>query len=90
MLIKAYGEGQAAAKPGMKVSDLDALINGVITKSGYPKTPYSMGHGVGMRSCELPIIYRTNMMVDSDENMKEGMAIVPGTRNKSEDREKLN
>lgn len=74
VLMQAYGEGQAAAKPGMKVSELDTIINKVITKSGYPRTPYSMGHGVGMRACELPIIYRKEMM-DSDETLQEGMVI---------------
>lgn len=81
LLRQAYGEGQAAAKPGIKASQLDAIINGVLTKSGYPRTPYSMGHGVGMRACELPIIYRREMM-DEDVELKEGMVITlePETR----------
>ncbi|MGE0521305.1 MAG: M24 family metallopeptidase [Candidatus Binatia bacterium] len=80
-LQQAYGEGQAAAKPGIKASQLDALINGVLKKLGYPGTPYSMGHGVGMRACELPIIYRREMM-DEDAELKEGMVITlePETR----------
>ena len=81
LLRQAYGEGQAAAKPGIKASQLDAIVNEVLTKSGYPGTPYSMGHGVGMRACELPIIYRREMM-DEDVELKEGMVITlePETR----------
>lgn len=81
VLMQAYGEGQATAKPAVNVSEIDALINGVLTKSGYPATPYSMGHGVGLRACELPLIYRKQMM-DSDETLQEGMVIClePETR----------
>ena len=33
-----------------------------------------MGHGVGLRACELPIIYRKEMMA-TDTELKEGMVI---------------
>lgn len=60
---------------------LDRLINGALRKAGYPHTPYSMGHGVGMRTCELPIIYRPDLM-DEDVRFEAGMviAIEPETR----------
>ena len=85
VLMRAHGEGQAAGKAGMKVSELDTIINNAITKSGYPGTPYSMGHGVGLRACELPIIYRPELMA-SDERLQEGMVIClePETKVKSE------
>ena len=33
-----------------------------------------MGHGVGLRACELPIIYRPDMMM-VDAQLEEGMVI---------------
>ena len=43
-------------------------------KPGYPTTPYSLGHGTGLRACELPIIYRPDMMM-VDAQLEEGMVI---------------
>ena len=65
---------RAVAKPGVKVSVLDKTVNDYLRKSGYPTTPYSLGHGVGLRVCELPIIYRPEMMV-TDDALEEGMVI---------------
>lgn len=61
-LFEAYRVGQAAARPGVRVSEIDRTINEMLRKQGLRETPYSMGHGVGLRACELPIIYRPSMM----------------------------
>jgi Xaa-Pro aminopeptidase len=73
-LLEAYQTGQEAARPGVRVSEIDRTINEALRKQGLPETPYSMGHGVGLRACELPIIYRPQMMV-RDETLAEGMVI---------------
>ena len=74
VLMGAHRATEAVAKPGVKVSLLDKTANDYLRKSGYPTTPYSLGHGVGLRACELPIIYRPEMMV-TDAALEEGMVI---------------
>ena len=74
VLMEAHRATEAVAKPGMKVSVLDQTANNYLKKSGYPTTPYSVGHGVGLRACELPIIYRPEMMA-TDAVLEEGMVI---------------
>jgi Xaa-Pro aminopeptidase len=73
-LLDAYRTGQDKARPGIHVSTLNRVVNDVLTKEHLPTTPYSMGHGVGLRACELPIIYRAEMMVE-DVVLQEGMVI---------------
>ena len=74
VLMEAHRATEAVAKPGVKVSVLDKTVNDYLRKSGYPTTPYSLGHGVGLRACELPIIYRPEMMA-VDAALEEGMVI---------------
>ena len=74
VLMEAHRTTEAAAKPGVKASLLDKTANDYLRKSGYPTVPYSLGHGVGLRACELPIIYRPEMMA-SDAVLEEGMVI---------------
>lgn len=73
-LLEAYAAGQAMARPGVRASEVDRTINEALRKQGVPDTPYSMGHGVGLRICELPIIYRPAMMT-RDRVLEEGMVI---------------
>jgi Xaa-Pro dipeptidase len=73
-LLEAYRAGQAMARPGVRVSEIDRTINDALRKQGRRETPYSMGHGVGLRVCELPIIYRPDMMT-TDAVLEEGMVI---------------
>ena len=74
ILREAHQLGQDLARPGIKASDINKTVNNYLKKSGYPTTPYSIGHGVGLRACELPIIYRKEMMA-TDTELKEGMVI---------------
>ena len=74
VLMEAHRTTEAVARPGVRVSVLDKTVNDYLRKSGYPTTPYSLGHGVGLRCCELPIIYRPEMMA-VDAMLEEGMVI---------------
>ena len=74
ILMEAHRATEAVAKPGVKVSLLDKTVNDYLKKSGYSTTPYALGHGVGLRDCELPIIYRPELMA-TDAILEEGMVI---------------
>ena len=74
VLMEAHQATEAVAKPGVKVSVLDKTVNDYLRKSGYATVPYSLGHGVGLRACELPIIYRPELMA-TDAVLEEGMVI---------------
>ena len=73
-LMEAHRATEAEARPGVRVSHLDRTVNDLLAKSGYPTTPYSLGHGVGLRACEPPIIYRPDMMM-VDAVLEEDMVI---------------
>jgi Xaa-Pro aminopeptidase len=74
LLLEAYNVGQEAARPGVKVSTVHDAVNQFLERSGLPRTPYSMGHGVGLRACELPTIHRHDR-VQNDEVLQEGWVI---------------
>ncbi len=74
VLMEAYALGQATARPGVKVSTVHDTVNAFLEKAGLPRTPYSMGHGVGLRACELPTIHRRDR-VQNDEILQEGWVI---------------
>lgn len=73
-LLKAHEIGAELAKPGVRVSQIDDAVNDYLRREGLPTTPYSMGHGVGLRACELPTIYRGTMM-DRDQVLVENSVI---------------
>jgi Xaa-Pro aminopeptidase len=74
LLHEAYEIGQDMAKPGVKASKVHNTVNEFLEKAGLPRTPYSMGHGVGLRACELPTIHRSDRM-QNDEILQEGWVI---------------
>lgn len=74
LLLEAYTLGQATARPGVKVSTVHNTVNQFLERNGLPRTPYSMGHGVGLRACELPTIHRQDR-VQRDEVLQEGWVI---------------
>ncbi|MGW6460414.1 M24 family metallopeptidase [Streptomyces sp. NPDC055078] len=73
-LITAHHIGEEAAKPGARASEVDAAVNGYLESQGLPRTPYAMGHGVGLRACELPTIHRAHL-VDRDFVLRENSVI---------------
>ena len=73
-LLKAHEIGAELAKPGVRASQIDDAVNDYLRSEGLPTTPYSMGHGVGLRACELPTIYRGHL-VDRDQTLVENSVI---------------
>ena len=73
-LLESHELIQAAAQPGVRASELQRITNDFLTGKGYFGTPYAVGHGVGLRICELPSIYTTEHM-DEDAVLVEGEVI---------------
>lgn len=73
-LLKAHEVVAEAAKPGVRVSQIDDAVNEYLRKEGLPTTPYAIGHGVGLRACELPTIYRDSL-TDRDQVLVENSVI---------------
>jgi len=66
--------GIRALVPGAKASEVDGIIRKTIREIGYPDTPYSNGHGIGLRCIEIPHIYKKEWMAH-DTVIKPGMVI---------------
>jgi Xaa-Pro aminopeptidase len=79
-LLEAYGVAQEMARPGATASKIQEATNDCLKKLNLPTTPYGVGHGVGLRICELPTIHRRDRM-DADATLLEGevIAIEPET-----------
>jgi Xaa-Pro aminopeptidase len=73
-LLAAHRAGEAFARPGVRASSIHEEINARLREQGLPPTPYALGHGVGLRACELPTIHRADRM-GRDQMLEEGMVI---------------
>lgn len=73
-LLEAHRVGEEAARPGVRASQVHEAINRHLERHDLPITPYSAGHGVGLRACELPTIHRADRM-GRDQMITEGMVI---------------
>jgi Xaa-Pro dipeptidase len=73
-LLEAHHVGEERARPGTRASEVHEAVNEYLRRQGLPVTPYAVGHGVGLRACELPTIYRSDRM-DRDQVLQEGMVI---------------
>ena len=71
---EAHLKGIKALVPGAKASEVDAVIRKTIKESGYPETPYSNGHGIGLRCIEAPHIYKKQWMA-KDTKIQPGMVV---------------
>jgi Xaa-Pro aminopeptidase len=74
LLLEAHHVGENEARPGRKVADVHAAVNRTLQALGLPATPYGIGHGVGLRACELPTIGRSDRS-SFEEVLTEGMTI---------------
>jgi Xaa-Pro dipeptidase len=73
-LLEAHHVGEERARPGVRASQVHEAVNQYLRREGFPITPYALGHGVGLRACELPTIHRADRM-DRDQVLREGMVI---------------
>jgi Xaa-Pro aminopeptidase len=73
-LLEAHHVGEERARPGTRASEVHETVNQYLRRRGLPITPYALGHGVGLRACELPTIHRAVRM-DRDQVLEEGMVI---------------
>lgn len=73
-LLEAYRVVQEMARPGATASAIHQAANDCLAKQKLPITPYGVGHGVGLRICELPTIHRRDRM-DADATLVEGEVI---------------
>jgi Xaa-Pro aminopeptidase len=75
VVLETLRRGIRAIKPGLKASELDALLRGLIRERGYPVYPHHSGHGIGASYHEEPRLVPYNEM-----KLEPGMvvAIEPG------------
>lgn len=71
IVLRAQKAGIDAVRPGLKLSELDSIVRGVIEEEGYGDTfIHRTGHGVGIEVHEPPSISSENAM-----ELEEGMVI---------------
>jgi len=73
-LLEALDLGAELARPGARAAAIHETVNDYLSRQGLPITPYAIGHGVGLRACELPTIHRTDRM-DRDLVIEKDMVI---------------
>ncbi len=73
-LLEAHDLGAERARPGIRASQVHEAVNRHLRRQDLPVTPYALGHGVGLRACELPTLHRADRM-DRDQVLQEGMVI---------------
>lgn len=73
-LLEAHDRGAERARPGIRASQVHEAVNQYLRRQDLPVTPYAVGHGVGLRACELPTLHRADRM-DRDQVLQEGMVI---------------
>jgi Xaa-Pro dipeptidase len=73
-LVAVSQEVHAAARPGVSVSHLDELLNDSLIKCGLSRSPYGLGHGIGLRVCEPPSLSERGL-IDRDTVLAEGQVI---------------
>ncbi|MGD6817541.1 M24 family metallopeptidase [Metabacillus sp. 84] len=75
-VLKAQNAALEAAKPGIRIGDLDGIARDIIRAAGFGSNfPHRLGHGLGISVHEFPSIAHTN-----DGVLREGMTftIEPG------------
>ena len=73
-LRTAHRIAQDLAVPGARASTLLAACNAYLEGHGLGRTPYAIGHGVGLRICELPTLFSPGLM-DEDVTLIKGEVI---------------
>lgn len=62
VVAKAKQAGEEALRPGLKMCDLNKIINDVVEEAGY-RIPHGPGHGFGLELHEDPFITSTNEFI---------------------------
>jgi Xaa-Pro aminopeptidase len=73
-LVEVSRAVHAAARPGVSISQLDKMLNDSLVKCGLAPSPYGLGHGIGLRVCELPSLTQRDLL-DRDSVLVEGQVI---------------
>jgi Xaa-Pro aminopeptidase len=73
-LLVAHEIAQEAALPGASSSSISRAVNDYLVGHQLGSTPYAVGHGVGLRICELPTLYSRHLM-DRDTVLQVGNVI---------------
>jgi Xaa-Pro aminopeptidase len=73
-LLHAYELAQQACIPGARASEVQNVLNTYLVAHSLGRTPYPIGHGIGLRMCELPAVSQASFM-DIDDTIEEGMCI---------------
>lgn len=74
VLYEAHMKAVKATKPGAKASEIDAACRKPLIEAGYPDSPYANGHGMGLRTAELPQIDKPEFMA-KDYTLRSGMVM---------------
>lgn len=87
-LTSAHELAQSIARPGVRASRIQRELNAYLEGHGLRGTPYGVGHGIGLRICELPTLFVSDLM-DEDAVLLEGevIALEPETTVIVDDRE---
>lgn len=59
-LLEAHELGQSLVEPGVRASTVHDAVNAFLEGNGLRGTPYGIGHGIGLRICELPTVFTSN------------------------------
>lgn len=73
-LIAAHDLAQSLVRPGVRPSEVQRAVNSYLTGHSLGSTPYAVGHGIGLRICELPNINDSSRM-DRDLVFESGHVI---------------
>jgi Xaa-Pro aminopeptidase len=80
-IYEAHMRGIRATKPGVRASEIDRAIREYLREVKYPDYPHSSGHGIGLRTVELPWITSSQEAGSQDMILEPGMifALEPKT-----------
>lgn len=73
-LVEAHELAQSLIRPGVRASAVQIEVEAFLAGHGLRGTPYGIGHGVGLRICELPTIFVAQYQ-DEDAVFEEGEVI---------------
>jgi Xaa-Pro aminopeptidase len=73
--MQSFNEGLRKAVPGNRAADIDLAACRVLRESGFPEPPYGVGHGIGLRVMEVPLIKGGSELATDETLLKAGMVL---------------